>query len=82
MLYFYQYIIGYKFKRMKTITMSVFRARMKHYLDTVSDSFDTLVIPRRKQSSKAIVVISLEEYNSLVETNFLLANKANRDWLR
>ena len=67
---------------MKVLTVSALRAQLKHYLDTVSDSFDTLVISRGKQSSKAVVIISLEEYKALVETNWLLANKTNREWLR
>ena len=67
---------------MIAITLSVFRARLKQYSDAVLDAFDTLIIPRRKYSRKAVVVISLEAYNALTETHFLLANKANRDWLR
>ena len=67
---------------MRAITTSAFRARMKYYLDSVADSFDMLVIPRGGKDDKAVVIIALEEYNALQETNFILSNKANREWLR
>jgi len=36
---------------------------MKRYLDKVTENFDTLIINRGKDSG--VVIISLEEYNSL-----------------
>jgi antitoxin YefM len=44
-------------------------------LDKVSQNFDTLLINRGKDNG--IVVMSLDEYNSLMSTNHELASKIN-----
>ncbi|MCF8262314.1 MAG: type II toxin-antitoxin system prevent-host-death family antitoxin [Melioribacteraceae bacterium] len=54
---------------------SEFRTDLKKYLDQVENEQETLVIKRR--SGKGTVLISLEEYNSLMETVHLLSTKAN-----
>ena len=48
---------------MLTTTLSDFRKDIKRYLDEVTKSFETLIINRGKDSG--VVIISLEEYNSL-----------------
>ncbi len=48
---------------------------MKSYLDRVSKNFETLFINRGKDSG--IVVMSLEEYNSLMATNHELLSRKN-----
>ena len=58
---------------------SEFRANLKDYLDQVEEDQETLVIKRG--SGKGSVLISLEEYNSLMETVHLLSSKANADRL-
>ncbi len=55
--------------------ISEFRKDIKSYFDQVSEGFETLIINRGKDSG--IVVISLEEYNSLVATNYELSSRAN-----
>jgi len=60
---------------MITTTISEFRKDIKRYLDRVSKNFETLIINRGKDSG--VVVISLEEYNSLTETNHELSSKKN-----
>lgn len=60
---------------MLTATISDFRKDIKKYLDKVTEGFDTLLINRGKDSG--VVVISLEEYNSLNATNYELSSKAN-----
>ncbi len=55
--------------------ISEFRKDIKSYLDRVSKNFDTLIINRGKDS--AIVVMSLEEYNSLMATSYELSSRAN-----
>lgn len=55
--------------------ISDFRKDIKSYFDTVAKSFETLIINRGKDSG--IVVISLEEYNSLVATNYELSSRSN-----
>jgi len=48
---------------------------MKRYLDKVTENFDTLIINRGKDSG--VVIISLEEYNSLSATQHELSSKTN-----
>jgi len=59
--------------------ISDFRKDIKFYFDRVSKNFETLIINRGKDSG--IVVMSLEEYNSLMATNYELSSKANENRL-
>jgi antitoxin YefM len=52
-----------------------FRTRLKELLDTVEEDNEMVVVKRGK--GKGSVLISLEEYNSLMETMHLLSSKAN-----
>ena len=52
-----------------------FRKDLKDYLDTVEENHETLIIKRG--SGKGAVLISLDEYNSIMETLYLLSSKAN-----
>lgn len=56
-------------------SISDFRKDIKSYLDRVAKNFETLIINRGKD--KGIVVMSLDEYNSLMATNYELSSKAN-----
>lgn len=56
-------------------TVSDFRKDIKSYLDKVSKNLETLIINRGKDSG--IVVMSLEEYNSLMATNHELSSRKN-----
>lgn len=58
---------------------SEFRMGLKKYLDSVEENNETLIIKRN--SGKGTVVISLDEYNSLMETLHLLSIKKNADRL-
>ena len=60
---------------MVTTTISDFRKDIKRYLDDVTDNFETLIINRGKDSG--VVVISLNEYNSLRSTQHELSSKVN-----
>ncbi|MBF4471168.1 type II toxin-antitoxin system Phd/YefM family antitoxin [Flavobacterium sp. HJJ] len=55
--------------------ISDFRKDIKSYFDVVAKNFETLIINRGKDSG--IVVISLEEYNSLIATNYELSSRLN-----
>lgn len=56
-------------------SVSDFRKDIKSYLDRVAKNFETLIINRGKDSG--IVVMSLEEYNSLMATNYELSSRKN-----
>ncbi len=58
---------------------SEFRGDLKKFLDNVELNNETLIIKRGK--GKGTVMISLDEYNSLMETVHLLSSKANADRL-
>jgi len=54
---------------------------MKYYFDLVSKSMDVIVIPRNNNDEDAIVIMSIREYNSLKETEYLLSSSKNRQRL-
>jgi antitoxin YefM len=64
---------------MFTTTISDFRKDIKKYLDRVTDNFETLIINRGKDTG--VVVISLDEYNSLCATQHELSSKINESRL-
>ena len=64
---------------MLTTTISDFRKDIKRYLDRVTENFETLIINRGKDSG--VVIISLDEYNSLKATQHELSSKVNEQRL-
>lgn len=56
-----------------------FRTELKKYLDSVENDHETLIIKRN--SGNGTVMISLDEYNSIMETVHLLSSKVNADRL-
>jgi antitoxin YefM len=64
---------------MLTTTLSDFRKDIKNYLDKVTQSFETLIINRGKDNG--VVIISLEEYNSLKSTQHELSSRINQQRL-
>lgn len=60
---------------MLTTTISDFRKDIKRYLDRVTENFETLIINRGKDNG--VVIISLDEYNSLTATQHELSSRVN-----
>lgn len=60
---------------MKVINFSDARNRLKSVLDSVADDSDYTIISRR--DAEDAVVMSLEQFNSLMETVHLLKSPAN-----
>lgn len=58
---------------------SEFRTNLKNYLDNVEDNNEILIVKRK--TGKGTVMISLDEYNSMMETVHLLSSRANADRL-
>lgn len=63
---------------METVNYSNFRSNLKYWFDKVVNDVSDVIIKRK--GGKDLVLISLDEYNSLKETTYLLSGK-NRDVL-
>ncbi len=63
---------------MEIVNYTEFRANLKFWLDKVINDVSDVIIKRK--GGKDLVIISLDEYNSLKETTYLLSGK-NRDVL-
>ena len=61
---------------MQVANYSEFRKNMKQYLDKVVDNHDELIIHR--QGGKSVVILSIDEYNSMDETEYLTSTAANK----
>lgn len=57
---------------MRTTNYTDLRANLKGYIDSVIDDCDTVVINRG--NGTGVVMISLEEYNSLKETEYIMSS--------
>lgn len=64
---------------MLTTTISEFRKDIKRYLDNVINNFETLIINRGKDTG--VVIMSLDEYNSLRATYHELSSRKNEERL-
>ncbi|HET6556275.1 MAG TPA: type II toxin-antitoxin system Phd/YefM family antitoxin [Prolixibacteraceae bacterium] len=64
---------------MKVVNYSELRQNLKANLDAVTDNDELLVVHRPK--GRSLVVMSLDEYNATIETQYLLQSKNNRERL-
>jgi len=60
---------------MDAVTYSDLRQNLKRYLDKVFQNHDPMIITRKNNEN--LILISVNEYNSLIETSYLLGNEAN-----
>ena len=65
---------------MEAITYTDLRQNLNVYMDKVIQNRDPLIITRKNNLN--VILISVDEYNSLIETNYLLSNEANAEHLR
>lgn len=61
---------------MRVVNYTEFRNNLAESLNVVNDDGDIVVVSRNK--GKNVVVMSLEEYNSIQETLYLGSSKTNR----
>ena len=64
---------------MNVTSISKFRKDAKSYFDRVIDDKDVLLITRN--DGQTVVVMTLDQYNSKVETDYLNSRPANRKHL-
>lgn len=65
---------------MQTTTVSHLRKHLKEYLDKVEENHEPLVVPRGADGA-GVVIVSLDDYNSMNETAYLLSSPNNRERL-
>jgi antitoxin YefM len=61
---------------MKTVNFSELRTDLRTNLNLVCENHEVLIVHRPK--GKSVVMLSLDEYNSLQETRYLLKTNENR----
>jgi antitoxin YefM len=64
---------------MDAVSYSDLRQNLKSYLDRVYHDHDQLIVTRKNDEN--LVILSIGEYNSLIETSYLLSSQANAEHL-
>ena len=59
---------------MLAVNCSTYRNRLKEYCDRVTDDSETVIVTRK--SKRNVVVMSLDEYNNMMERLRILKNPA------
>lgn len=65
---------------MRTANYTDLRANLKGYIDSIIDDCDTVIVNRG--NGTGVVMISLDEYNSLKETEYIMSSPATMDAIR
>ena len=65
---------------MKVTSYTDLRQNLAAHLDRVSDDHEPLLVTR--SNGAHAIVLSLEDYNAMNETEYILSSKANADHLR
>ncbi len=60
---------------MDAINYSDLRQNLKKYLDYVYKDHETLIVTRKNNEN--VIILSVDDYNSLNETQYLLSTKNN-----
>lgn len=64
---------------MQVVTYTEARNKLKSIMDKVNGDHETYIISRRNNDN--VVMMSLEDYNSLMETQYLLTSPKNAERL-
>ncbi len=64
---------------MQVVNFTEARNKLKAIMDEVSRDHEDVIVSRK--NGENVVIISLEKYNSLTETDYLLRSPANREHL-
>lgn len=67
-------------KSMRTANYSELRSNLKHYLDGVVNDNEPLLVHRA--GNESVVVISLDEYNAIKETEYIMKSPAMMEAIR
>ena len=65
---------------MNAVTYTDLQQNLNIYMDKVIDDNDSIIITRENREN--VVLISFDEYSSLLETNYLLSSEANAEHLK
>ena len=65
---------------MKTVNFTELRKNLRSYLDRVINDTDTVVISR--ENGTAAVIISMDEYNAIKETEYIMQSPATMEAIR
>ena len=65
---------------MRTANYTDLRTNLKVYIDAVIDDCDTIIVNRG--NGTGVVMISLDEYNSLKETEYIMSSPATMEAIR
>jgi len=65
---------------MNAVSYTDLRQNLKTYMDKVYNDHDPLIVTRKNNQN--VVLLSLEEYNSLMETNYLLGSEENYTYIK
>jgi antitoxin YefM len=60
---------------MQAVLYSDLRQNLKHYLDVASDDHEPVIVTR--SDNRNVVILSLDDYNSITETSYLLSSENN-----
>ncbi|QAT42182.1 type II toxin-antitoxin system Phd/YefM family antitoxin [Aminipila luticellarii] len=60
---------------MLAVNYSTIRNNLKNYCDLVTDNCETVIVTRKDE--KNVVMISLDEYNNMLENLFIMSDKVN-----
>ena len=65
---------------MDAVNYSDLRQNLKKYLDSVFNDHEPLIVTRKNNEN--VVILSVEDFNALNETQYLLSTKKNADHLQ